>query len=161
MPKSPKWRLWACQSRQNGDLGHAILRLGHAKVAKMATLACQSHQNGDFGTPMSPKWRLWHAKVAKMPTLARRSRQNRITVGATLGPLWVCDGDFRSLWDHCGIIVESLWVYEDTFSKNTHFPNIKGMGEFGIDLGLHCDFFWHMRVTLDPFWGHFGITLGI
>ena len=86
-------------------------------------------------------------------------------IGATRGPLRVYDGDFRSPWDHCGMIVDSLWVYEGTFSKTlisrTYFNDfIKGMSEFGIDLGLLWDFFWHMRVTLDPFlgslWGHFG-----
>ena len=81
--------------------------------------------------------------------------------GATLGSLWIYDGDLRSLWDHCGIIVESLWVYERTFSKNTHSPTsfndfIKSMSGFGIDLGLLWDFFWHMRVTLGSFW----VTLG-
>ena len=86
--------------------------------------------------------------------------------GATLGSLWVYDGDLRSLWDHCGIIVESLWVYEDTFQKTLIFPTyfndfIKGMSEFGIDLGLLWDVLWHTRVTLGPFWGHFGVTLGI
>ena len=30
--------------------------------------------------------------------------------GATWGPFWVHDGDFNSLWDHYGMIVESLWV---------------------------------------------------
>ena len=34
----------------------------------------------------------------------------------------VYEGDFGSLWDHFGIIVESLWVYEAPFSKNNHFP---------------------------------------
>ena len=34
----------------------------------------------------------------------------------------VYEGDFGSLWDHFGIIVESLWVYEVPFSKNNHFP---------------------------------------
>ena len=41
----------------------------------------------------------------------------------TLGSLWAYGADFRSLWDHVGIIVESLWVYEGPFAKNTHFPN--------------------------------------
>ena len=86
--------------------------------------------------------------------------------GGTLGSLWIYDGDLRSLWDHCGIIVESLWVYEGTFSKTlisrTYFNDfIKGMSEFGIDLGLLWDVFWHMRVTLGSFWGNFGVILGI
>ena len=64
------------------------------------------------------------------------------------------------------MIVDSLWVYEGTFSKTiisrTYFNDfIKGMSEFGIDLGLLWDVFWHMRVTLGPFWGYFGSTLGI
>ena len=71
-----------------------------------------------------------------------------------------------SLWDHYGVIVESLWVYEGTFSKNTHSPTdfddfIKLWCELEVDLGLLWDLFWHMRVTLDPFWGHFGVILGI
>ena len=82
------------------------------------------------------------------------------------GSLWVYGGDFSSLWDHYGMIVESLGVYEGPFSKNTHFPTdfddfIKLWGEFGVDLGLLWNAFWHMTVTLDPFWGHFGVILGI
>ena len=38
---------------------------------------------------------------------------------------------------------------------------IRLWGEFEGDGGLLWDLFWHMRVTLDPFWGHFGATLGI
>ena len=74
--------------------------------------------------------------------------------------------DFGSLDGHFAIIVDSPWVYEGPLSKNIHSPTyfndfIKGTGEFGVDLGLLWDVFWHMRVTLGPFWGHFGITLGI
>ena len=49
----------------------------------------------------------------------------RVTLGSlwgTLGPLWVYGGDCTSLWEHYGMIVESLWVYEGPFSKNIHFP---------------------------------------
>ena len=70
--------------------------------------------------------------------------------------------------DHFGITVGSLWSHfgymKVHFQKTPIFPTdlndfIKGMGEFGIDLGLLWDFFWHMRVTLGPFWDHFGVTL--
>ena len=43
--------------------------------------------------------------------------------GGTLGSLRVYSNGSVSLYDHFGIIVESLWVYESPFSKNTHHPN--------------------------------------
>ena len=42
-------------------------------------------------------------------------------VGGTLGSLWVYSNDSVSLYDHFGIIVESLWVYEGRFSENIPF----------------------------------------
>ena len=47
------------------------------------------------------------------------------------------------------------------FQKTLIFPTdfndfIKVLVEFWVDLGLLWDHFWHMRVTLDPFWVHFG-----
>ena len=62
--------------------------------------------------------------------------------------------------------MESLWVYEGPFSKTlispidlNHF--IKLRSEFGVDFVLLWGHFWHMKVTLGPFWGHFGATLGV
>ncbi len=43
--------------------------------------------------------------------------------GISLGSVWVSVGDFGSLDSRFAMIVESLWVYEGSFSKNTHFPN--------------------------------------
>ena len=40
----------------------------------------------------------------------------------SLGSVWVSVGDFGSLDGHLAMIVESLWVYEGSFSKNIHFP---------------------------------------
>ena len=52
--------------------------------------------------------------------------------------------------------------FQKTLISPTAFDDfIKLWGEFGVDLGLLWDVFWHMRVTLDPFWGHFGVILGI
>jgi len=78
-------------------------------------------------------------------------------------------GDFWSSWsreDHFEIIVESLWVYEGPLSKNIHFPDIfqsfyKTTGWILVDSGLLWGHFWHMKLTLGPLWGHFGVTLGI
>ena len=42
-----------------------------------------------------------------------------------IGVTWGSVGDFGSFWsleDHFEIIVESLWVSEGPFSKNTHSP---------------------------------------
>ena len=79
-----------------------------------------------------------------------------------MGPLWVYGSDFSSLWEHYGMIVESLWAYEGPFSKNihpTHFNDfIKLFGGLWVDLGLIWDRFWHMKVNLGPLWGHFGVT---
>ena len=41
----------------------------------------------------------------------------------TLGSLSVYEGDSGRLWDHLGIIVESVSMNETSFSKNTHFSN--------------------------------------
>ena len=62
--------------------------------------------------------------------------------------------------------MESLWVYEGPFSKTLIFPIdfnhfIKLRSEFRVDFVLLWGHFWHMKVTLDPLWGHFGATLGI
>ena len=38
----------------------------------------------------------------------------------TSGPLLVYEGDSGRLWDHLGIIVESVSMNETSFSKNTH-----------------------------------------
>ena len=52
--------------------------------------------------------------------------------------------------------------FQKTLISPTDFNDfIKLWDEFGVDLGLLWDVFWHMRVTLGPFWGHFGVTLGI
>ncbi len=40
----------------------------------------------------------------------------------SLGSVWVSVGDFGSLDGHFAMIVESLWIHEGPFSKNTHFP---------------------------------------
>ena len=90
--------------------------------------------------------------------------------GITLVPLWGHFGYMMVTLGHFGITVGSLWShfgymkvhFQKTFIFPTHFDYFtKGMGGCGIDLWLLWDFFWHLRVTLGPFWGHFGITLGI
>ena len=43
--------------------------------------------------------------------------------GVTLGLLWVSADDFGSVDGDFAMIVESLWVYEGPFSRNTHFPH--------------------------------------
>ena len=43
--------------------------------------------------------------------------------GISLASVWISVGDFGSLDGRFAVIVESLWVYEGPFSKNTHFPN--------------------------------------
>ena len=42
--------------------------------------------------------------------------------GSTLGQLLVYSSASVQLYDHFGIIVESLWLFEGRFSINTHFP---------------------------------------
>ena len=44
--------------------------------------------------------------------------------GISLRLVGVSVDDFGSLDGHFAMIVESLWVYEGPFSKNTHFPHI-------------------------------------
>ena len=52
--------------------------------------------------------------------------------------------------------------FQETHIFRTDFNDfIKLSGGFGVDLGVLWDVFWHMRVTLGPFWDHFGVTLGI
>ena len=46
-----------------------------------------------------------------------------VQFGVSLGSVWVSVGDFASLDGHFAIIVESLWVYEGPFLKNTRFPH--------------------------------------
>ena len=51
------------------------------------------------------------------------------------------------------------------FQKTLIFPTdfndfIKLWGEFGVDLGLLWDVFWHMRATWGTLLLHFGVTLG-
>ena len=75
-------------------------------------------------------------------------------------------GDFGSLDGHFAIIVESLWVYEGPFQKAFFFSTdfndfIKLLCGIWVDLGLLWDRFWHMRMTLGPLRGHFGVTLDI
>ena len=41
----------------------------------------------------------------------------------TFGSLSVYEGDSGRLWDHLGMIVESVSMNETSFSKNTHFSN--------------------------------------
>ena len=74
-----------------------------------------------------------------------------------MAPLLAYEGDFGSLfvhfkglWDHCGIIMESLGVYEGTFSKITDFPTY--FNDF-IKIGGKV---W---ITLASFWDKFGICL--
>ena len=60
----------------------------------------------------------------------------------------------QSLWSHFGYM-------KVRFQKPLVFPTnfnyfIKVLGEFGVDLGLLWDHFWHMGVTLGPLWVHFG-----
>ena len=38
------------------------------------------------------------------------------------GHFWVYESGLRSLYDHSGIIVESLWVFKVDFQKTFIFP---------------------------------------
>ena len=46
-----------------------------------------------------------------------------------MGSVWVSVGDFGSLDGHFAMIVESLWVYEDPFSKK-HSPFPTDLNDF-------------------------------
>ena len=75
-------------------------------------------------------------------------------------------GDFRSLDGRFAVIVELLWVCEGPFSKNTHishrFKRFYIAQELIADhFGSLSGHFWRMKVTLEPLWGHFGITFGM
>ena len=70
---------------------------------------------GGFGSILGLLWEhLWHMGVPLGSLLH--------DFGISLGSVWVSVGDFGSLDGHFAMIVESLWVYEGPFSKNTHFP---------------------------------------
>ena len=43
--------------------------------------------------------------------------------GVILGSLWVSVGNFGSVDGYFAMIVESIWVYEDPFAENKHFPH--------------------------------------
>ena len=83
--------------------------------------------------------------------------------GVALGSLWDHFGvTLGSLWGHFGLTVghfeymrvslESLWVYEGPFSRNTHYP------QDYIDLMQLWD---RLALTLGALWGHFGATFGM
>ena len=85
--------------------------------------------------------------------------------GVTLVPLWGHFGYMVVALGHFGITVGSLWNhcgymkvhFQKTLISPTDFNDfIKLWCELEVDLGLLWDLLWHMRVTLDPFWGHFG-----
>ena len=60
----------------------------------------------------------------------------------------------QSLWSHFGYMKVR---FQKTLIFRTDCTDfIKLWGGLGVDLGLLWDVFWHMRVTLGPFWGHFG-----
>ena len=59
----------------------------------------------------------------------------------------IYESDFGSLWDHFGIIVQSLWVYEAWFSKNIHFPT---------DCNDFIKIWGELCITLASFWDQFG-----
>ena len=64
-----------------------------------------------------------------------------------------------SLWSHFGYMKVH---FQKTLISPTDFNDFIKLGcELEVALGLLWDLFWHMRVTLDPFWGHFGAILGI
>ena len=66
------------------------------------TLGALAAYGGDFGVTLALFWGQF---------------------GFSLGLVWVSVGDFGSFDGHFTIIVESLWVYESPFSKNTYFPH--------------------------------------
>ena len=72
--------------------------------------------------------------------------------GVGLGSVWVPVGDLGSLDVYFAIIVESLWVYEGPFSKK---------GRIVDQFGSLSGHFWRMTMTLEAFWGHFGVTSGM
>ena len=78
--------------------------------------------------------------------------------GVTLGTVWL-------LGIILGIIAGSLWGYlaymKVRFQKTFIFPTdlngfIQRRGELWANLRETLGFVWHMRVTLDPCWCHFG-----
>ena len=74
----------------------------------------------DFGGTLASLWgQCWHMRVA----LGWLWRHSGVNLARFWERLWVYGGDFSSLWDHYGTIVESLWVYEGPFSKPIHFPH--------------------------------------
>ena len=61
--------------------------------------------------------------------------------GVTLGSLLVCGVDFGSLWDHFGMIVESLWYIKVHCQKTIIFPIdsndfIKLRGQLDVAFGV-------------------------
>ena len=94
-----------------------------------------------------------------------------------MGSVWVSVGDFGSLDGHFAMIVESLWVYEGPFSKNTFSQQLLlisySLGvncgslwvtfgsllayesDFGATLGSLRHHFWHVKATLGSLWNHF------
>ena len=112
-----------------------------------------------FACPRSPE----HVRKTNDP--ARGGR-----FGVTLVPLWGHFGYMVVTLCHFGITMGSLWShfgymkvhFQKTLISPTDFNDfIKLWCELEVDLGLLLDLFWHMRVTLGPFWGHFGVILGI
>ena len=86
--------------------------MGYLSVTLWLFLAC----DGDFGATLGPYLAYEGAFGDPLVSLWGHS-------GSTLGSLSVHSRASVSLHDHCGIIVESLWVYKGRLSKNIHFPN--------------------------------------
>ena len=65
------------------------------------------------------------------------------------GLAWVTLGSLWSLWGTLG----PLLAYEGDFGAT--------LGSLRRHFGLLWDHFWHMKVTLEPLWGHFGVIFGV
>ena len=74
-----------------------------------------------------------------------------------MGSVWVSVGDFGSLGGHSAMIVESLWVYQGPFSKNTFSLKILMIL---YSSGANCGSLWVTFGLLLTYESEFGVTLG-
>ena len=71
---------------------------------------------GDFGGILGSLWEHLRRMGVALGSLWRY-------FGISLGSVWVSVGDFGSLDGRFAMIVESVWLYQGSFSKNTYFPD--------------------------------------
>ena len=71
---------------------------------------------GGFGGILGPLWE-------HVPHMGATLGSLRGYFTISFGLVWVSVGDFGSLDGHLAMIVDLFLVYEDQFSKDTHFPD--------------------------------------